>query len=217
MPNVILQDLNAIIHGTSREGLEYDVAHVSILMKTDVPLSPEEQWLIPHVENIPIKALDLIKTGKFALYPIQRSTLISGASNIVQETEQGNTEKVVEDAEKLILASSMKPTTLEPLEGQPNKYIISYKYRLYPVEPNNFEFKVFLPFDGLALFPQGGRLQITLVAPIGAKINPTITKGENQNGQEVATETITPITNTSKNIVSFEIQQDPIFTIRYNY
>jgi regulator of extracellular matrix RemA (YlzA/DUF370 family) len=216
MPNVILQDVNAIIHGTSRHGLPYDVAHVSILMQTDAPISPDVQWAIPHVENLSPDVLKFISDGKTPIYPMLKDSTYRGASDILQETDKGDTASVIQDAKELILLSSMKPTTIEPLEGTTDRYIISYKYRLYPVEQNNFEFKVLLPFDGLGV-ANGGKLVLTLVAPAGATINPTITDAKDFSGQSVSNETITPITNTHKNIVSFQIQKDPIFTIRYNY
>lgn len=216
MPNVILQDLNATIHGTSRHGLPYDIAHVSILMQTDTPIPTDLQWAIPHVENLSPDVIKFISDGKTPIYPICKDSNYRGASDILQETDKGDTASVIEDAKTLILLSSMKPTTIEPLEGIPDRYVISYKYRLYPVSENNFEFKVLLPFDGLQL-NAGGRLQVTLVAPIGAAINPSITKATDLNGQTVAEETITPISLVNKQVASFEIQKDPIFTIRYNY
>lgn len=216
MPNVILQDLNAIIHGTSRHGLPYDTAHVSMLVQTDTPIPPDLQWAIPHVENIPQTVLNFISDGKTPIYPMLKDSTYRGASDILQETDKGDTASVIEDAKTLILLSSMKPTSIESIEGVPDRYIISYKYRLYPVSPNNFEFKVLLPFDGLGLV-NGGKLQVTLVSPIGSIINPSMTKATDLNGQTVAEEVITPIKLVNKQVASFEIQKDPIFTIRYNY
>jgi hypothetical protein len=217
MPNVILQDLNAVIHGTSKHGLAYDIAHVTILMQTDVTIPTDIQWAIPHVENISEDVLKFISDGKTPIYPMLKDSTYRGASDILQETDSGDTSSVIEDAKALILLSSMKPTTIEPLEGTTDRYIVSYKYRLYPVSPNNFEFKVLMPFDGLTLYPSGGKLQVTLVSPIGATINPAITTAVDLNGQTVAEEVVAPIGLVDKQVVSFKIQQDPIFTIRYNY
>lgn len=216
MPNVILQDLNAVIHGTSRHGLPYDIAHVTMLIQTDTPIPSELQWAIPHVENIPQTVLNFISDGKTPIYPMLKDPAYRGASDILQETDKGDTSGVIEDAKTLILLSSMQSTSIEPIEGVPDRYIVSYKYRLYPVSTNNFEFKVLLPFDGLGLV-NGGRLQVTLVAPMGAVINPSMTKATDLNGQTVAEEVITPISLVNKQVASFEIQKDPIFTIRYNY
>lgn len=217
MPNVILQDLNAVVHGTSRHGLEYDIAHVTMLLQTDEPIPTDTVWAIPHIEEIPSKAIALLKDGKTPIYPMLKSKLRSDIDNITQNVDNKNTTELLEDIEKALLLTCMHETTLEPLESNNNRYIISYKYRLYPVEPNNFEFKVLLPFDSLGIYPAGGKLQLTLVAPIGAIINPTITDAKDFNGQSVANETITPIALVNKNVVNFEIHQDPIFTIRYNY
>ncbi len=216
MPNVILQDLNATIHGTSKHGLPYDIAHVSILLQTDAPIPSDLKWAIPHVEDLSPDVIKFISDGKTPIYPICKDSTYRGAADILQETDKGDTASVIQDAKTLILLSSMKSTTIEPLEGVPDRYVISYKYRLYPVSPNNFEFKVLLPFDGLTLV-NGERLQVTLVAPIGAVINPTMTKATDLNGQTVAEEIITPIGLVNKQVASFEIQKDPVFTIRYNY
>lgn len=217
MPSVILQDLNAVVHGTSKHGLDYDIAHVTMLMQTDTPIPPESQWYIPHVENIPKEALSFINDGKTPIYPMLKETSFSGTSDIIEEAQRGDTASVIDDAKKLIFISSMQPTTIEPLENNNCCYVISYKYRLYPVSPNTFDFKVLLPFDGLTLYPSGGKLQVTLVAPIGAKIIPEKTDARNLDGQPVANEAITPIALVNKNVVSFEIHQDPIFTITYTY
>lgn len=52
----------------------------------------------------------------------------------------------------------MQMDDVNPVERDNNTYIFSYKYRLYPVEPNNFYFIVLLPFDGLTLATNGGRI-----------------------------------------------------------
>lgn len=217
MPNVILQDVNAVVHGTSKHGLDYDIAHVTMLMQTDEPIPTNLEWAIPHVEDIPPKAIALLKDGKTPIYPMQKSKLRQDINNILDNVDTNNTTELLEDIEKALTLSCMHITPLDPLESNNCRYIVSYKYRLYPVSPNTFEFKVLLPFDGLGLYPSGGKLQLTLVAPIGAIINPTITDAKDFQGQSVANETITQIANINKSIVSFEIHQDPIFTISYTY
>ncbi|MBL4933935.1 hypothetical protein [Clostridium paridis] len=216
MPNVLLQDLNAVIHGTSRHGLPYDIAHVTILLQTDSQIPPELEWAIPHVEDIPPKALNLIKDGKTPIYPMLKSKLREGLSDFFTNVDSNNMEGTLEDIEQALLLTSMHVTTIEPLENNDCRYVISYKYRLYPVEQNIFDFKVLLPFDGLGMI-NGSKLQVTLVSPIGSAIDPVITDAKDFNGQSVANEQIAPIALVGKQIVSFEIHQDPIFTIRYHY
>lgn len=217
MPNVILQDLNAVIHGTSRHGLEYDIAHVTILLQTDSPIPSELQWAIPHVEDIPQKAINFIKDGTTPIYPMLKSKLREGLTDFLDNVDNNNMAGTLEDIEQALLLTAMHVTPIEPLENNDCRYIISYKYRLYPIEPNTFDFKVLLPFDGLNLYPSGGRLQVTVVSPIGSQIDPNITDAKDFNGQSVANEQINPIGLVNKQVVSFAIQQDPIFTIRYRY
>ncbi|MBK1809127.1 hypothetical protein JHL18_00495 [Clostridium sp. YIM B02505] len=216
MPNVILQDLNAVIHGTSRHGLEYDVAHVSILLQTDSPITPDLQWAIPHIEDIPQKAITLIKDGKTAIYPVLKSKARESINDFFANVDSNNVEGTLEDIEQALLLASMRTTTIEPLENNDGRYIVSYKYRLYPAELNTFDFKVVLPFDGLGL-ASGNRLQVTVVSPMGSTIDPVFTDAKDFQGQSVANESITTIPLVGKQVTSFEIHQDPIFTIRYRY
>lgn len=72
----------------------------------------------------------------------------------------------------------MQMYDVNPVEKDNNTYIFSYKYRLYPVEPNNFDFKVLLPLNGLTLTTNGGRMQVTLIAPLGTAVNPKMTKAQ---------------------------------------
>ena len=217
MPNIKFQDLNAVIHNTSRYGLDYDVAHVTMLMQTDELIQSDLIWAIPHIEDINPKALNLLKDGKAPLYPTLKSKLRTDVSDILQNVDSDNKEGVYDDIEKLLLLMCMHETTIDPIDTSNCLYLVSYKYRLYPVEPNNFEFKVLLPFDGLNI-ANGGRLQVTCVTPTNAIINSSITRAEDvTNGQTVSEESVQPLSNVSKNVVTFFIQQDPIFTIRYNY
>ena len=200
MSNVILQDLNAVIHGTSKHGLSYDVAHVTILLQTDTPIDPKLQWAIPHIEDIPQKALNLISDGKTPIYPMLKSKLRSEISDILTDIDNNNMAKTLDDVEKALLLTAMHITNIEPLESNNGRYIISYKYRLYPVSPNTFDFKVLLPFDGLTLSPNGGKLQVTFISPIGATINPAITDAKDINGKDVAEEKIAPIALVNKQV-----------------
>lgn len=70
--------------------------------------------------------------------------------------------------------------------------------------------------DGLKVAQNGGRVQLTIVTPIGSKIDPTLTKGVDENGQEI-TELVSPISNVNRQIVSFAYQIDPDFTVHYRY
>lgn len=217
MPRVILQDANAIIHGTSRYNLEYDIAHVTMLIQTDEPISENTEWYIPHIEDIPPRALNLIKDGKTAIYPMLKASLRQDIDSFTENVDTNNMDGLMDDIEKALLLASMKVTQLEHVENNELLYVVSYKYRLYPVEPNNFDFKVLLPFDGLEIYPSGGKLQVTMVAPIGATINSHITKGEDPNTAQEFDETVTTLPSVNKNVVNFTVQQDPIFTIRYYY
>ncbi|WP_099335792.1 hypothetical protein [Clostridium cadaveris] len=216
MANIMLQDLSAVIHGTSRYGIEYDVAHVTMLIKVDEPIAADAQWAIPHIEDIPQKALNLIKDGKTAIYPMLKSKLRNDISNILENIDNKNMDGLLDDIEKALLLTSMHETNLQAIDTANCLYVVSYKYRLYPVEPNNFDFKVLLPFDGLVM-SSSGRLQVTLIAPTNASINPVVTKGEDPSTGQQFEEQVISLSNVNKNVVTFVVQNDPLFTIRYNY
>lgn len=217
MPNVKIQDLTAIINGTSRYGAEFDTVHVETLLVTDEPIPQEMFWYVPSGTSVPKEVLDFFKINKLDMYPMTESKILQGTEDIRESAQANNLSDVENDAARFMLRAVMKKSTLTPVVGTTNCYIVSYDYKIYPVEPNNFEFKVVLPFDGLGIFPAGGRVQVTVTAPINSTINSVLTNGVDQNGSEVSAEVITPIQNTMRPIVSFEYHLDPIYTIRYTY
>ena len=219
MPNVIIQDLTAVINGTSRQWAGYDTVHVDTFIQTDSPIPLDSFYYVPNGSSVPNEVLALFKLAKLDMYPMQESTILQGTENIREIATSENLEGTIADASRLLLRSVMKKTSLTPVTGTSNCYIISYDYKLFPVEPNVFEFKVVLPFDGLTVNPSGNRIQATICAPIGSIINPIMTKGIDSNGNEIqeSITSITSIPNIRKPIVSFEYQIDPEFTVQYNY
>ncbi len=218
MSNIVLQDLTAMIHHTSRfNGNQFDSVHVEILLQTDVPLTSEEQWYIPSGVSVPIEVLEFFKATNISMYPMLANEVIAGTEDIIAQSEAGNLQEVQIDAAKLMLRAIMKKTSFTPVTGTNNLYMLSYDYKLYPIKeaPNSYEFKVQLPFSGLGM-PNGSRVQMTVIMPIGSQIDPNATKGIAINGVEV-NELIKPMENVNRNILSFEYHQDPLFTIRYMY
>jgi hypothetical protein len=219
MPNIVLQDLTAIIHNTSRyNGNQSDSVHVEILLQTDVPLTPNDQWYIPFGGiSVPNEVLEFFKATNIAMYPMKAEEVISGTEDIIAQSEAGNLQDVELDAAKLMLRAIMKKTSFSPVVGTNNVYMLSYDYKLYPMKEmqNAFEFKVVLPFSGLGM-PNGSKVQITVIMPIASKIDANATKGSAVNGAEV-NELVKPMENVNRNILSFEYHQDPLFNIRYYY
>jgi hypothetical protein len=218
MPNIQLQDLTAIIHNTSRyNGNQSDSVHVEILLQTDVPLTPNDQWYIPNNVTVPTEVLEFFKATNLAMYPMKAEEVIAGTEDIIAQSEAGNLQDVELDAAKLMLRAIMKKTAFTPVSGTNNLYMLSYDYKLYPLKesPNMYEFKVVLPFSGLGM-PNGSRVQMTVIMPIGSQIEPNATKGIAVGGVEV-NELVKPMENVNRNILSFEYHQDPLFNIRYMY
>lgn len=222
MTQILVQDFNANIIGTSRLGLGYDIAHVETLIQTETPLDPAQCWYIPDEVSVPPEVLALLTrqgvTEALPMYPISAEKILAGTEDIKQQAEANNLEEVVSDAAKLMLRAILKKTPLIPLPGVPNLYLVKYDFKVYqvPNAPNNYDFKFVLPFDGLEIKPAQGRIYATVVLPKDAQVNAEFTKGKATDGNEIS-EMVAEIPNTLRRVVSFEYHIDPLFTIRYFY
>lgn len=219
MFKINFQDLTAIINNTSAHGLPYDMVHVETILITDEPLPNDACWYVPAGVSVPPEVSQFFNAanmGNLPMYPIREENLLAGTDDIRQQAEAGNIQEVMCDAARYLIRAIMKKTTISPIAGSTNKYIVNYDYKLYPTAQNTFEFKFVLPFDGLELNPQGGKVQASIITPIGAVIDPNGTRGKAQDGQEI-TEFIAQIQNTGRHILSFYYQLDPEFIIQYRY
>lgn len=215
-----LQDATVVINNTSRfNNKQYDTVRVETLLTTTEPLPPEMTWYVPSGTSIPPEVANLFKAKNIRMFPQREATLLQGTEDIRDQAQAENVLEVLEDASKLLLRAVLKEVPLSPIAGSPNTYTLSYEYKLFPLEVdnqnNNFEFYIVLPFDGLEV-AQGGRVQMTILTPIGAKINPSETKGIAENGQEIS-EMVADISHTNRQVVSFAWQNDPEFFVRYSY
>lgn len=218
--NVIqLQDLTVTITGTSRyNGGKYDIARVETLLITTELLPTELSWYVPAGVSVPPEVLALFKSTGLTMLPTLAENVLSGTEDIQQQAAEENLEEVKNDAAKLLMRAVLKKTTLAPIPDAPNTYHLSYEHKLYPVEgsPNAFDYKITLPFDGLQLNPSGGRVQVSVLTPIGAQIDQNETKGIDDQGIEIA-EQVAHLPNSNRFAVNFGYQIDPNFTIRYMY
>ncbi len=219
MPKINMQDFTAIINNTSRYGLPYDMVHVETLLITDEPISTETNWFVPAGVSVPPEVMQFFNSTNVTnlpMYPIKEDRILVGTEDIRQQAEAGNLQEVMSDAARYMFRAVMKKTPLIPLAGATNAYMVTYDYKIYPISPSIYEFKFVLPFDGLELNSQGGRVQASVITPIGAIIDQNGTKGIAQNGAEI-NEFVASIQNTGRNIVSFYYQLDPEFVIQYKY
>lgn len=214
MANIQLQTYNATIHETSRYGLDHDIVHVEILLKTNEPIPNDLQWYVPVGINIPKEVLAIIKSSNLQLYPMSSAKLTSGTEDIQAQAEQGNLEEVMKDASKLFLQSVLKKSSLVPIDNSQSLYKLSYDYNLYPDAEGNYELHVQLPFDGLTLNPSGGIVTVTTICPLTCTIDSVFTKGTDENGSELTEKVIATENN---KIVTFRHQIDPLFAIKYRY
>ena len=220
MINIKLQDFTATIHRTSRDnGGQYDLIHVECLIVSDQPIPASEIWYIPNARPIDPTFKIVFEQNNIAVVPIHGSIMdekIKSTLDILQQAQSENQQETKADIIALAQISCMTKTTLKVLEGTANNYILSYDYKLFPVTPNTFELKVTLPFPGFTIPDNGDEIQLTFVAPIGAIIDETLTKGVDDQNVDILPQIAKP-TNTRKQIVSFGYRKDPKFTIRYHY
>lgn len=218
MANVRLQDLTAIIHNTSRyNGNQFDMIHVENLIKTDTPIENTLSWFIPAgVSPDPI-ANTLFKTTKMSMYPRTEAELTNGTQDVVQEAETGKLAELKDDFAKLMMLCMMKQATLTPVIGSTDLYCLSYDYKLYPSDDTKtFQFETELPFSGLTVAPNGGKVQMTVLMPLDSQIDIDKTKGKAPNGANVQAQ-IVIIPSINRNTVTFRYQIDPVFDVFYHY
>lgn len=216
--NIRLQDVNVIITGTSRyNNNAFDTVRVETLLVTDEPISPEETWYVPNGNAVPPAVLEFFKVSKVEMNPMKASTLLLGTEDIRDQAEAENLPGVMEDAARLMLRAILTKSSLVPVAGSTNAYLLSYDYKIYPLNnTHEYTFSIRVPFDGLQVAPNGGKVQVNVLTPDGAQIDTAITKGIDENGTEI-TESVASIANTGRHLVSFSYQIDPEFIVHYRY
>lgn len=219
MATVRLQDLTAIIHATSRyNGGKYDTVHVENIIQTDEPIDTSAVWYVPNgVTSNPVADL-MFHTTNMPMYPRSEAELLEGTQDIFDEAKQGKVPELTEDASKLMMMSMMKKTSLTAVADTINLYCLAYDYKIFPdiTDTNKFKFVSELPFNGLALATNGGVVQMSVIMPLGAKINADETKGTATNGQNIE-EQVHAMDTVNRNVVTFRYNIDPLFDIVYNY
>ncbi len=217
MPNIVLQDLTAVIHNTSRfNGGQFDVVHVETLLQTSEAIPQEMYWYVPAGVTPNPAAEIIFKATNFLMYPMSETKLLEGTEDIKEQALSGNFDGTLEDASKFLMLSMMKKQSLEPITGTNNLFRLSYDYKIFPIPASNdFEFKVVLPFDGLEV-QAGGAVQLSVIMPIGSQLNAELTSGLQPDGSKIE-EQIVELTNLNRRIVYFRYQNDPLFNVRYTY
>ena len=223
MVNIILQDLTAIIHGTSTSitnpAKKYDLVHVETLLKTSEPLPPTANWYVPNGTSIPPEIADFFKARNISMYPMSEETILQGTEDVIAQAKNNQVENTEKDVSMILLRAVMTKSNLTIVADANNLYHVAYDYKLYQVKdiPNTYEFKVQLPFNGLAI-PTGGqaKIKMAVLLPLDAQVNPNATKGIVVGGQTIQQLT-TQIPNVGRQVVSFEYHNDPDFVIQYHY
>lgn len=222
MANIKLQDVTAIINGTSRyNGNQYDTCHVEMILEASEPIPDTLSWYIPKPDNptIPPIVAEIFKMSNTNYFPQSEATLTQGLGDTLDQAKNNDLEGVIQDIPKLLLLSILKKVNLTPILNSANCYMLQYDYKLYPlpdIQPPTFEFYIQLPFDTLSV-AQGGKVQCTILTPIGSVLDQANTKGILENNTGVIEEHVANAQYSRRPVVSFEYQNDPLFIVRYSY
>lgn len=218
MANIKLQDVMLIVNGTSRyNNNSFDTVTVKTTIQTDEPIQSE--YYVPSGVTVTPGILEVLKLQNLEVTPFQASTLLAGTEDIQTQAINGNPAGTLEDAAKLLLLSVLKKTSLVPIAGSTNAYELSYEYKIFPLassgHPDSYEFQIRVPFDGLGMGP-GGRVEVTVLLPRFAELEPNETRGVDLNGNEIS-EISYELPNVNRKAITFAYQNDPLFTIRYRH
>lgn len=217
MPNIKLQDVTIFVNGTSRYNKNaFDTVLVKTLLQSDEPITDE--YYVPSGVTANPDIFKILDLQGLEITPFRASTLLEGTEDIQEQALNGNPSETLSDAAKLLLLSLMKKSQLVPVVGSKNTYELTYEYKIFPLKenPNSYQFEIRVPFDGLGIHPQGGRVEVTVILPRMAQVDGNLTKGVDEQGVEIQ-EVLYPTPNVNRQIVTFSYQKDPLFTIRYNH
>ena len=116
MPDIILQDLTAMLHDTSRyNGGQYDMVHVETIITTDSPIPQDKYWYVPSGVTANPIANTILKSLNMSMYPMSEEQLLAGTEDIFEQAKSGNFDGTLEDSSKLMMLSLMKKQSIEPL------------------------------------------------------------------------------------------------------
>jgi hypothetical protein len=217
MPNIKLQDVVIFVNGTSRyNNNAFDTVLVKTLLHSDEPIT--EEYYVPSGVTANPDIFKILDLQGLEITPFKASTLLAGTEDIQEQALNGNPAETLSDAAKLLLLSLMKKSQLVPVSGSQNTYELTYEYKIFPQQenPNSYELEIRVPFDGLGIHPQGGRVEVSVILPRMAELDGNLTKGIDEQGAEI-NEIPYPTPNVNRQIVTFAYQLDPLFTIRYNH
>lgn len=216
--NIKLQDVTATIHQTSLyNGGKFDTIHVESLIVTDQPIPNTDTWYVPNSKPIDPLFNSIFQIAKMNPEPTNASLIqdrINGFSDALQQAQNGNNTKTDQNIVTLALLSVLSKTTLQPIEETQNTYLLSYDYKLFPINPKMFEFKITLPFAGFVIPNNQDEIQVTVVTPISAKIVEAV--GIDSANNPIVGQ-MANFPTSRKQAVSFDYRIDPKFTIKYQY
>lgn len=197
---------------SKRHGKAYDTAHVEYLFSTNAPIPDTELFFVPRIELMPDNIISILKLGNFQFLPIPKSEIVNSLTNYLQEVQENKKDETLADSMIGISTSYMNTVKAETIGG--NFYRLSYDYAIYPESDNSFIINAKLPLKGFSL-PTGGQTRFITILPLNVKLDSAATKGVSLNNQEVQEQTANAANG--RTVVSFFYQNDPDFTVKYNY
>lgn len=197
---------------TVMHGQNYDTAHVEYLFSTNAPIAQDELFFVPGIELMPKNIMDILKLANFQFVPIPKTEVVNSLSNYLQEVQDGKKDETLADS--MIAISTSYMNTIKADTINPNSYRLKYDYAIYPENDRSFIVNATLPIKGFSL-PTGSQTRFVTILPLGAKYDPVATKGKAINNPDIPEHTANIANGIT--IIDFFYQNDPEFTVKYNY
>lgn len=214
--NVQLHETVMTVTPTSRYNLNHDIVHVETFFRTDKPVPEDEVFYVPGNDEVPAHILEILELGGFTFEPIVASEVAKQVSNFGEVIEKGTKEEALADAMIGLGSKYLNQINLKPVSKETNLYRLSYEYALIPEEDESFVIQTTLPHKGFNM-PTRGQVRFVVVLPTSAKCDREVTQGKDPNSTQIIQEQTPANVANGREVVSFFYQNDPEFTVKYNY
>jgi len=215
MPNLRKQDATVVVHGDSRynEGL-FDTVSVHSIIVTDGPLP--QAYYVPGGPSISEDGMRIIRKHGLEFRPYTEEELFVDVGDEVEEARQNDPVAVEDGFARTLLRSTLVSAPLQLIKQLPNNlhvYKLAYEYKIFP-EQGSFQFDIRLPLSGIDM--PSGEVTLSVLVPQNVSINRAFTKGIDDQGNELE-EQLTELSQTHRQVVTFQHRVDPIFTVNYTH
>jgi hypothetical protein len=212
MYNCISQETLITVIPTSRHGQPYDIARVEATFQLDGPIMENDLLLVPQMELIPKRMLEMLKLSRVNLAPMPESYVTKALSDYEVESNDPNRDKETEEDAMLGMVRKYLSKTVPQQIGSDYFYRVSYEYTIFPNESQSYFLYAAVPFKGFEL-PTHGQIRFICLLPTGSRI--IATTGKDINSQQLQAD-VDDVAQ-GKPVISYFWQNDPDFEVEYTY